>query len=750
LHRENLLTRRRSWGVLLKDLSRYPSASLIATFAVALILYGFAIVYANARLTEISSHAEQLQRARLDGTALRLEDYLGHSAQLARVAAVVAGPDRFADLPGDLRNLLRASDRTLVYGVGLFFEPYALNAMERYAIYAYHEPGTPSGLMIVPPHYNLYDYVLRPWYRAALADPGHPAFIGPYVSPGRAAFIGTSETFERNGRVAGVVLVEGLQSTLNRMLRQSLHQDDTLWITDASGRTIMSAGPPHSAQAWVSTTPLAIAHWAIHVASAPVQVQRTQRLAVLWGVPGSLIYWSIVALILWNFNRIRALQLRAIDLQESASREALTGLRNRHYMLDRLQRALARLEKDPKRTFAVLFLDLDRFAVVNDSLGHSAGDELLRAIAERVQSMLPAGVEFGRIGGDEFVNYVPVWSGVGAEALAGEIIAQFGKPFGVGERQIYISASIGIVPASSRYTSADELLRDADTAMYAAKRAGRGRFAVFDDTMREHVLARLSLENDLRRAIENSQVYAYYQPIVDLRTGLVSSAEALARWSCEGDSVSPSVFIPLAEQCGAIESLDAVVLAQACRYAKRAQAHHPGMAVSVNVSASRLHHGAVAAKVRDVLQNVGLAPRHLKIELTETAIMQGAPDALRELHALQELGVQVVIDDFGTGYSSLSYVQRLPISGLKIDRSFVVPIAKDRQTVAIVRAIVVLAKTLGLFVVAEGVEEEAQVEKLREIGVDYAQGFYYSRALDEERLNAYIAAQIRVPLLQQA
>jgi len=337
------------------------------------------------------------------------------------------------------------------------------------------------------------------------------------------------------------------------------------------------------------------------------------------------------------------------------------------------------------------------------------------------------------------VSYLPLASQAAAELSADCILRELSKTFVIEEREIYISASIGIVTSTPRYGSAVEMLRDADTAMYAAKNAGRARFAVFDERMREQAIARHSLETALRRAVENRRVFAMYQPIVHLRTGRVASMEALARWTDDnGTAVSPAVFIPLAEQSGTIDAIDSLILNQACRDAVGLQSRCPGLIVSVNVSATRLHRGDLLSKTKAALDDSGLDPKLLKIELTETAIMARADDGLTVLEQLRAGGVQSVIDDFGTGHSSLSYAQRLPVAGLKIDRSFIEPMIADRQSLAIVRAIVALAKTLGLYVVAEGVETAEQAEKLRAMGVDFGQGFYFSAALDVANMASFI------------
>lgn len=726
----------------MNDDSRYPWPWIVATLFVATVIYALGLLYANGRLSEVRRQEVAAQGARLNQDALRLEDAAGIAVQLAHVATVTfRGERRKSDLERDVRRLLAASDRSLIYGIGVFYEPFLFErAAMRFGLYRYAADRTHDAEQWIEPG-NAYDYLGRPWYIAAMKASGKPAMTGPYTSAHGLTFIGASEAFTAGNRIAGVVLVEWLQSALTRMVAQEVAPEDRLWVTDASGITIAGTAPEPSFA--LDSTPLQTklrtAPWTIHLGSHFRALAAARREATAVGVPVTIIYWAIVGFAIFALVRYRRLQLRAQALQETASRDALTGLRNRGYVMARLDEELHRLAPDGQGGFTVLFVDLDRFAVVNDGLGHGVGDQLLCAIAQRMLSIALDGSELGRIGGDEFVAYLPLASQTAAELAANRIIRELGKAFTIDEREIYISASIGIVTSTPRYGSAVEMLRDADTAMYAAKNSGRARYAVFDERMREHAIARHSLETALRRAVENRRVFAMYQPIVNLRTGRVASMEALARWTDDnGTAVSPAIFIPLAEQSGTIDAIDSLVLKQACRDVARLQARLPGISVSVNVSATRLHRGDLLAKTHSELGDSGLDPKSLKIELTETAIMERADDALTVLAQLRAAGVQAMIDDFGTGHSSLSYAQRLPVAGLKIDRSFIEPMIADRQSLAIVRAIVALAKTLGLYVVAEGVEDEEQVEKLRTMGVDYGQGFYFSHALDVDAMESFI------------
>ena len=726
----------------MRDVSRYPWPSIVATLAVAAVVYALALVYSGERVAQIQREALALQRDRLSQTSLRLEDYVGVAVQLTRVATEELGRERKRDdLARDLDRLLDSSDRKLVYGIGVFFEPFAFEpGARRFGEYRFAADAAHDVLQFVSDRSDYY-YAPRPWYIAAVKGGGAVAFTGPYTSSHGYTFLGASEAFYANGKIAGAVLIEALQGALDRMVSLSRSPTDLVWVTDARGKVILGAAP-------ISTTPfdstvtapLRLAPWTVHLASEFPAVASARRFNLTAGILGSIIYWLLVGVLVFALVRVRRLQMQAVDLKETASRDALTGLRNRTYVMERLERGLANRGTGEAPPSAVLFIDLDRFAVVNDSLGHSVGDELLCAIARRLEEACPPDAELGRIGGDEFVACLRGdTDSDAAQTCASTIIERLSVPLTVGDREIYIGASVGIVADTSRYKSADEILRDADTAMYAAKHAGRGRFAIFDEPMHDEVLARLSMESELRRGIGNGEVFARYQPIVHLRTGRIYSVEALARWTdATGRETPADVFVPLAERSGTIDRIDSLVLLEACRDLKRLQAAAPGLTMSVNVSATRLNQSDFVAKIAGALGDNSLDAGSLKIELTETAIMEHAEAGIAVLERLRALGAQIVIDDFGTGHSSLSYVQRLPVNGLKIDRSFVVAMDTDRQSLAIVRAIVALAKTLGLAVTAEGIEREEQANKLLDLGVEYGQGYLYSRAVDVAGVEEFV------------
>ena len=431
------------------------------------------------------------------------------------------------------------------------------------------------------------------------------------------------------------------------------------------------------------------------------------------------------------------------ELARLAFADALTGLPNRTVFLDRLKRALARAR--PNR-LAVLFLDLDGFKVVNDSLGHATGDALLRAVAQRLTACVPARDLVARFGGDEFALLVHRVS-TAEQALhkAERIIAALRRPFLVDGREFFVSASIGVTVNRTPHASAEELLREADIAFYQAKTSGKARAVLFEPSMIEQARKRLELETDLRHALERGELELHYQPEVDLATGRVTAVEALVRWPHPRHGLlRPDAFVPLAEECGLILPLGIHVLRAACRQARawmETLAEAP--VVSVNLSARELTHPTLVADVRAILAETGLDPALLRLEITETAAMQDVETTTATLAALQRLGVRIAVDDFGTGYSSLSYLRRLPVNTLKVDRSFVAATDHDPQAVTILQAITALAQALGLEVVAEGVETETQCERVRAADCTSAQGYYFAQPLTAEAMTRLLTEQGR-------
>lgn len=422
--------------------------------------------------------------------------------------------------------------------------------------------------------------------------------------------------------------------------------------------------------------------------------------------------------------------------------DPLTGLANRAVFVERLGRRLADARTRPGGDrFAVLYLDLDRFKVVNDSLGHLVGDELLTAVSRRLESCLRASDVLARLGGDEFAILLnSLGDEQQANAIAFRLQEALGAPFAIGGREVFTSASIGIAIGKTDYASPDELMRDADTAMYHAKTRGKARHEMFDADMHARARDRLGLENDLRRAVAAGDFEVHYQPIVALASGACVGFESLIRWKRNDQPVPPDKFIPLAEELGLIEPLGTWVLREACRTFAGWQRRYPGGLdyITVNVSSRQLVQQNFLTVVERAVQDAGLQPSDLRLEITETALMENPKAAAGLLRDLRDFGVKIYLDDFGTGYSSLSHLHRLPVDTLKIDRSFVNSLLlPDRP--AIVESILALARTLNTSVVAEGIESAAQALELERLGCTHAQGYLFSRPLSTQSAEEVVA-----------
>ena len=422
-------------------------------------------------------------------------------------------------------------------------------------------------------------------------------------------------------------------------------------------------------------------------------------------------------------ERVRAEQ----RLTYQATHDGLTGLPNRPYLLDGLSTAIDRARHGDGQAFAVLFLDLDRFKLVNDSMGHAAGDELLVEVSRRLTSTVQGGDVVCRLGGDEFALLVECADGLdSARELAQRILVALGRPMWVAGRELFPSASLGIAAWHPRYRNGDELLRDADAAMYRAKALGRDRYAVFDEPMREAAMHSLDLEADLRRAINNHDFLPFYQPIVRLDDGEVIGHEALLRWQHERRGLLlPAEFISLGEDSGLIEQVDWLLYEQVVAQLARGGEGY----VSVNVSPRHFRSPDFADRLLAMFDTFGADPSRLRVEITEVALLDDAPRTLRTLRILRQHGILAQLDDFGTGFSALSYLHRFPISVLKIDRSFIAGIGTEGrpESLALVRAILALASTLGIDAIAEGVETEEQREALVGLGCSYGQGYLLGR-----------------------
>lgn len=447
--------------------------------------------------------------------------------------------------------------------------------------------------------------------------------------------------------------------------------------------------------------------------------------------------------LIYQLHDVNARRTAESRLQHIAFHDSLTGLPNRARFHECLEGVVERSRTDPSACFAVLFLDLDRFKIVNDSLGHEAGNRMLQEVALRLQGCVRAQDLVSRLGGDEFaVLLVDLPSHEQGLKLAQRMLAELSLPMAVGGTELVPGASIGVTFSDLGYRTVDELLRDADVAMYEAKGSGRGRVAVFDRSMHERVADRVLLEADLRRAIGEGQLSLVYQPIYEIGSGRLAGFEALMRWTHPvRGAVSPAVFIALAEESGHIEALTRWVIAEAVAQMAQWQRLAPHLArvsMHLNLSGRDLVRTDTADAVREALLLHGLPAHRLSLEITETVLMERLDLALETMRRLRKLGVRISIDDFGTGYSSLSYLGALPIDSLKIDRSFVMNLEDKPENVEIVRAVITLGHALGKRVIAEGVETPAQLASLRELGADEAQGYLLSRPLAAAQVPALL------------
>jgi len=415
-------------------------------------------------------------------------------------------------------------------------------------------------------------------------------------------------------------------------------------------------------------------------------------------------------------------------LAQRILRDPLTDLPNRTLFLDRLALALARLRR-AQTNIAVLFIDLDNFKVVNDSLGHGAGDQLLVELGRRLRSAIRPSDTIARFGGDEFVVLCEDISAAhDAVAVGQRIVAAASEPFMVDGHEMFVSASVGVALAMHGDATPETLLRDSDAAMYRAKERGRGRVEVFDEALRTRIMERLELENGLRRALQRGELRVYYQPEVSLSQERMVAVEALVRWEHpQRGLLQPDEFVPLAEETGLIVQIGEWVLNEACRQVATWRRSGAEIDVAVNVSARQLVQPDIVEVVRGALDASGLPAEALCLEITESAVMRDPEAALATLTLVKELGVKVALDDFGVGFSSLAQLKEmLPLHALKVDRSFISGIADDERNSAIVAAVVMMATTLGLTAIAEGVETEAQAMQARALGCDVSQGYFFT------------------------
>lgn len=441
-------------------------------------------------------------------------------------------------------------------------------------------------------------------------------------------------------------------------------------------------------------------------------------------------------------DEIRQRKQAERQLKYTASHDSLTGLPNRGVFIDLLNHAIACRKRKPEFQFAVLFLDLDRFKVVNDSLGHHAGDILLKQVASELKNIVRDKDTVARLGGDEFVILIEdIDSKEETYEIAKRITELLTEPFTIENQSVFIGTSIGVLFSDDRYDKADIMLRDADTAMYHAKDNGKGRYEVFDASMHKKVQNALSLEADLRKAVADHEIKPYFQPIFNLEENRIVGFEALARWHSEKRGfVYPDNFIPLAEETGLVTKIDMQILEASCWQLKHWQTalQRDDIYISCNLFCDHFFSTSLADEIAEVVNRVGVAPNLIRVELTERALLENSDQVLANMNALKKLGVKILLDDFGTGYSSLSYLHRFPVDVLKIDRSFITNINQDDSHKAIIKTIIDLASNLHMATVGEGIEQLEDAKFLAQLNCRYGQGYYFAKPMPAAETDSFI------------
>jgi diguanylate cyclase (GGDEF)-like protein/PAS domain S-box-containing protein len=465
---------------------------------------------------------------------------------------------------------------------------------------------------------------------------------------------------------------------------------------------------------------------------------------VHWSVSMVRDQYSKSVHLIFQIQDITDRKLAEQQLHHDAFHDALTGLPNRALFMDHLKLAIARSRRNTAARFAVLYLDLDRFKIINDSLGHTIGDQLLVGIADRLKKNLRPGDTVARLGGDEFTILIEdIADETESIQVAERIQQELSIPFILSGREVFTTVSMGIAPSETGYERAEDILRDADTAMYRAKSLGKARYEIFDKAMHARAINLLQMETDMRRALDREEFLLHYQPIVALDNFRLRGFEALVRWQHpERGFISPMDFIPVAEETGLIIQLGEWVMREACRQMQRWQKRFPvdpPLFISINLSSKQFSQNTLISTFSNILDETGVKPQTVKLEITESVVMENIDTATDMLRQLRSLGVQLAIDDFGTGYSSLSYLHRFPIDTLKIDRSFVTRMSENNENTEIVRTIVVLAQNLGMDVVAEGVETNEQLVLLQKLGCENGQGYFFSKPVHSDGAEKIIA-----------
>ena len=542
------------------------------------------------------------------------------------------------------------------------------------------------------------------------------------------------------GTFSGHSLLDSVLGPAGRTSRATILQlgaDGRITVVASQGTVPRGVG----SYSLVQPTTLSDARWSIGVTQA-LEGNSWNQALVIGGL--GILATVLLFAVLMVFSRSRARALRLVDertgqLRFQALHDALTGLPNRPLILDRTEQMLARSRRTGEPV-ATMFLDLDDFKEINDTLGHGAGDELLQGVAERLTATVRGADSVGRLGGDEFVILI---EGTGLasnpELVAERVLDVLREPFRLGphDSTFVVTASIGI--ARGLRANAEDLLRDADVALYQAKASGRNCFVLFEEHMHQTVATRLELEMDLREAIGTGQFFLVFQPTFAIDNGATTGLEALIRWEHPTRGViDASEFVPVLEDTGLIVPVGRWVIEQACRNGAEWNRDGLPVVVSVNISARQLENESLRPDIASALHGSGLEPGHLIIEVTESTLMRDVPGTVRRLNALKELGVRIAIDDFGTGYLSLSYLRQFPVDIVKIDRSFVASLTTSGEAGAIVHTLVQLGKSLGLETLAEGIEESGQLAHLRDEECETGQGFFYSKPLSASDVPAFL------------
>ena len=522
----------------------------------------------------------------------------------------------------------------------------------------------------------------------------------------------------------------------------------------STGRPVFlgNTGEKHGADDMAERTPDGVAY-----AVAPVITGEGQAVGTICVIDTAPHVWStadinclldIASLLVIEIELRRDLSAKH-ETQEhllySTLHDALTGLPNRSLFLERLRHAMRRAARHPDDLFAVLFIDLDRFKEVNDNLGHFAGDELLRAVARRVEACIRPEDTIARLSGDEFAILLEsITETSDAGRVAERIEEALAFPINLAGAEITTSASIGIVTSTMTHDQPEQILRSADMAMYRAKAAGRARYELFDRAMHTDALARLQLETDMRRAVELDEFRLHYQPLISLRTGRVTGFEALVRWEHpQRGLVHPADFLPVAEETGLIVPIGRWVMFEACRQVKEWQSRYPRsvpLAIGINLSPRQFSQPDLLEQISQAVESTGIEPSCLRLEITEAAIIDRGGYAIGILSRIREMGARIYLDDFGTGYSSLSYLHGLPIDGIKIDRAFVGTMDSDEKNLRLVKTLLTLAEIVGIRAEAEGISTAEQLRELRALNCEQGQGYLFSAPITPDAVEGVLAA----------